>query len=121
MSVAMLCGRVSAMSLSSKRAGIAAAPRVAAAAPSPVMQRCAAMEISAGYKLKTRKAAAKRFKVTSAGKIMRRHPMKQHINEKMNAKRLRRLSNEEGVELADYNNVIKCLPYAGIKRSAAKK
>ena len=41
-----------------------------------------------GYKLKTRKAAAKRFKVTGSGKVLRRKPGKQHINKHKSTTRL---------------------------------
>ena len=44
-----------------------------------------------GYKLKTRKAAAKRFKVTGSGKVLRRKPGKQHINKHKSTTRLKRL------------------------------
>ena len=42
-------------------------------------------------------AAAKRFKVTAGGKVMMRHPGKQHINEKMSSKRLSKLGKEHAV------------------------
>ena len=41
-----------------------------------------------GYKLKTRKAAAKRFKVTGSGKVLRRKPGQQHINKHKSTTRL---------------------------------
>jgi large subunit ribosomal protein L35 len=45
-------------------------------------------------KMKTHRGAAKRFKVTSSGKIMRRKAFKNHILEKKSPKRKRRLGNE---------------------------
>jgi large subunit ribosomal protein L35 len=45
-------------------------------------------------KMKTHRGAAKRFKVTSTGKIMRRKAFKNHILEKKTPKRKRNLSKE---------------------------
>ncbi|PNX98548.1 50S ribosomal protein chloroplastic-like [Trifolium pratense] len=45
-----------------------------------------------GYKIKTHKASAKRFRVTGAGKIVRRRAGKQHLLNKKNKKRKLRLS-----------------------------
>ena len=59
------------------------------------------------YKLKTRKASAKRFKVTGNGKVMRRKQGKQHLNTKKNAKRKRFLSQPAVVEKADVKKNIK--------------
>merc|ERR1719498_582258 len=62
-------------------------------------------------KPKTRKAAAKRFKVTSSGKVMAKHAGKQHLNEKMSAKKKKALSNKRRIETADIPLVQGCLPY----------
>ncbi|KAJ6759232.1 54S RIBOSOMAL PROTEIN BL35M [Salix koriyanagi] len=45
-----------------------------------------------GYKRKTHKASAKRFRVTGTGKIVRRRAGKQHLLAKKNTKRKLRLS-----------------------------
>ncbi|KZV15667.1 hypothetical protein F511_38061 [Dorcoceras hygrometricum] len=45
-----------------------------------------------GYKMKTHKASAKRFRVSGSGKIMRRRAGKQHLLAKKNTKRKLRLS-----------------------------
>ena len=42
-------------------------------------------------KMKTHRGAAKRFKITSTGKVMRRKAFKNHILEKKTSKRKRRL------------------------------
>ena len=68
-----------------------------------------------GGKLKTKKAASKRIKVTAGGKVMVRKAGKQHINEKMSSAKLSALSKEQGVPDCNLNLVIKCMPYAGIK------
>lgn len=60
-------------------------------------------------KMKTDKGAAKRFKLTGTGKIMRRHAFKNHILEKKGPKRLRRLSREVGVSGGDARQVRKML------------
>ncbi|GMP36039.1 hypothetical protein CsSME_00008280 [Camellia sinensis var. sinensis] len=44
-----------------------------------------------GYKMKTHKAPAKRFRVTGSGKIMKRRAGKQHLLRKKNTKRKLRL------------------------------
>ncbi len=69
-----------------------------------------------GGKLKTRKAAAKRYKVTASGKVMCRRPGKQHINEKMSSSKLAALGKEIQISDTNLNNVIKCLPYAKISK-----
>ncbi|MCL7023972.1 hypothetical protein MKW94_021330 [Papaver nudicaule] len=71
-----------------------------------------------GYKLKTHKASAKRFRVTGNGKIVRRRAGKQHLLGKKNTKRKNRLSKIHPVDRADYDNVIKALPYLKVNRCA---
>mmetsp|Transcript_6402 Transcript_6402/g.14244 ORF Transcript_6402/g.14244 Transcript_6402/m.14244 type:complete len:110 (+) Transcript_6402:46-375(+) len=87
---------------------VAPARRVVAVAPT----KAVVVEVEA--KLKTRKAAAKRFKVTGSGKVMARHAGKQHFNEKMTRDRNRDLSKMYVVSDADIWNATKCLPYHGI-------
>ena len=60
-------------------------------------------------KQKTKRAAKKRFKVTGAGKLMRRHAMKSHNLEKKSAKRKRDFSNDQAVARADAREVNKLL------------
>ena len=45
-------------------------------------------------------AASKRFKVTGTGKVLLRHPGKQHINEKKPSKRLSQLGKSHSVSVA---------------------
>ena len=52
-------------------------------------------------KMKTDRGAAKRFKVTSTGKIMRRKAGMNHILEKKPSKVTRRLNREAQVSSAD--------------------
>ncbi|KAH6772309.1 Ribosomal protein L35 [Perilla frutescens var. hirtella] len=70
-----------------------------------------------GYKMKTHKASAKRFRVSGSGKIMRRRAGKQHLLRKKNTKRKTRLSKMVQVDRSDYNNVIGALPYLKVNRS----
>ena len=103
--IAVLCflwlepdSALQAQALSSKRCGINVAPKISAAVPEA---RAAPVCMAIEAKLKTRKAMSKRYKVTSTGKVMRRHAGKQHSNEKKAHKRLKRLSKEESVFIGD--------------------
>lgn len=63
-------------------------------------------------KLKTHRGAAKRFKVTSKGKVLRGHSGKRHLMGTKAAKRMRRLKKLTLVHKADAANVKQMLPYA---------
>ena len=63
-------------------------------------------------KLKTHRGAAKRFKVTSKGKILRGHSGKRHLMGTKAAKRMRRLKKLTLVHKSDAANVKQMLPYA---------
>ena len=52
-------------------------------------------------KVKTSRAAAKRFKVTSSGKLKRKHAFKNHILTKKSKKRKKRLVKMAVVHEAD--------------------
>jgi large subunit ribosomal protein L35 len=60
-------------------------------------------------KQKTKKSAAKRFKVTGSGKVMRRHAMKSHNLEKKSAKRRRKLRGDHAVSETDAREVRRML------------
>ena len=60
-------------------------------------------------KMKTHRGAAKRFKLTGTGKIMRRKAFKNHILEKKSAKRKRRLGRETEVTGGDRDRVERLL------------
>ncbi len=62
-------------------------------------------------KLKTRKSAARRFKVTGSGKIARRRAFKSHLLQHKGSARKRRLSNMALVSEGEANNVRLMLPY----------
>ena len=61
---------------------------------------------------KTRKAVAKRFKVTGSGKILRRKQGKRHLLQKKNRKRKRNLGKATLVSDADLKNVKANLPFS---------
>ncbi|KAG5052550.1 hypothetical protein JHK87_004748 [Glycine soja] len=88
--------------------------------PSPLALRPRPLTIvsAKGYKMKTHKASAKRFRVTGRGKIVRRRAGKQHLLVKKNTKRKSRLSKMHAVSRSDYDNVIGALPYLKVNRNA---
>ncbi len=63
-------------------------------------------------KLKTRRSAAKRFKVTGTGEFKRSKSFKQHILEKKSPSRKRNLRKAALVSKSDHDRVVKMLPYA---------
>lgn len=63
-------------------------------------------------KAKTRKAVAKRFKVTGTGKVLRRKQGKRHILQKKSSKRKRMLGKACLVSDADLKAVKANLPFA---------
>jgi large subunit ribosomal protein L35 len=64
------------------------------------------------YKRKTHRGAAKRFKVTSGGKILRGHSGKRHLMGTKKPSRMRRLRKMGLVHKTDALNVKHLLPYA---------
>lgn len=62
-------------------------------------------------KMKTNRSAAKRFKVTGSGKIVRNHANKRHILTKKNRKRKRRLRAAGIVDQADAKRIRRLIPY----------
>ncbi len=66
-------------------------------------------------KMKTNRSAAKRFKLTGSGKIVRRSSGMRHILTKKSAKRRRFLSKDEIVQSAQEKNVLRMVPKASMK------
>ncbi|BAY43494.1 50S ribosomal protein L35 [Scytonema sp. HK-05] len=62
-------------------------------------------------KLKTRKAAAKRFRATGTGKIVRRKAFKNHLLQHKSSNKKRNLSKMAVVNERDEENVRLMLPY----------
>jgi large subunit ribosomal protein L35 len=63
-------------------------------------------------KRKTHRGAAKRFKITAGGKILRMHSGKRHLLGTKKSNRMRRLLKLTKVDAADAANVRAMLPYA---------
>ncbi len=62
-------------------------------------------------KLKTHRGAAKRFKKTGTGKLLRTRAFKQHILTSKTTKRKRGMRSPETVSKADRGRVERMLPY----------
>lgn len=62
-------------------------------------------------KIKTNRAAAKRFKKTGAGKFVRARAFKSHILTKKSPKRTRRLRQTALVDLTNVKSLQRMLPY----------
>ena len=62
-------------------------------------------------KLKTRKAAAKRYKVTGNDNFLRRHAFKGHLLMKKSNKQKRKLSQRVCVNESDIRSIKLMLPY----------
>ena len=63
-------------------------------------------------KMKTHKSSAKRFKVSSSGKIIRSKAYKSHILTKKTAKRKRNLRKDTPVSSTEVKKVRVLLPYS---------
>jgi len=63
-------------------------------------------------KMKTRRAAAKRFQMTGSGEFKRNKAYKRHILEKKTQKRKRNLRKAAMINAAEYERVKRMLPYA---------
>ena len=62
-------------------------------------------------KIKTNRAAAKRFKVTGTGKLKRNKAYKSHISTKKSTKRKRNLRQATITDATNVKNMKKVLPY----------
>jgi len=62
-------------------------------------------------KLKTHRGAAKRFKVTGSGKIMRRRANKSHLLTGKPSKRMRHLRHAAEVDETMYKSIKLLIPY----------
>ena len=62
-------------------------------------------------KVKTSRAAAKRFKTTGTGKLVRNKAYKRHILTKKTTKRKRTLRQPATVDATNVKNMKKILPY----------
>ena len=62
-------------------------------------------------KMKTSRAAARRFKVTGSGKLVRNKAYKSHILTKKSQKRKRNLRKQTVLDETNVKNMKKILPY----------
>ena len=62
--------------------------------------------------IKTKKSAAKRFKITASGKVLRFRAGRRHLAQTKNAKRLRRLGKAAVVDSTDAYRVTQSLPFS---------
>ncbi len=60
-------------------------------------------------KVKTHRGAAKRFKLTGSGKLMRRQAFRSHLLEKKSSRRTRRLHGEVALSPADRREAMRLL------------
>ncbi len=77
----------------------------------PGAYNCPAMTRKGGIN-KTRKAVAKRFKVTGTGKVLRRKQGKRHILQKKSSKRKRALSKPALVDNTQVWAIKQNMPFA---------
>ena len=62
-------------------------------------------------KMKTNRGAAKRFKTTGTGKVVRNKAYSSHILTKKSTKRKRNLRKSGLVDASDLKNIARLLPY----------
>lgn len=62
--------------------------------------------------IKTRKAVAKRFKITATGKVMRSHAGKRHLLSTKSPKRRRNLGSSSVIDPTDTYRITQNLPFS---------
>ncbi len=62
--------------------------------------------------IKTKKAVAKRFKITATGKILRSSAGKRHLLQSKNAKRRRKLAGTTLVDKRDMYKILQSMPFS---------
>src|SRR5665213_3307422 len=62
--------------------------------------------------IKTKKAVAKRFKITARGKVMRSRAGKRHLLQTKNSKRRRSLGTSKLVDKTDTYRILQNLPFS---------
>lgn len=62
--------------------------------------------------IKTKKAVAKRFKITATGKALRSRSGKRHLNQTKSRKRRRALGRAAGVHESDLYRITQNLPFS---------
>ena len=62
--------------------------------------------------IKTKKAVAKRFKITATGKVLRASAGKRHLNQSMSPKRRRNLRGTTTLSERDVHRVVQSMPFS---------
>jgi large subunit ribosomal protein L35 len=62
--------------------------------------------------IKTKKSAAKRFKITASGKVMRSSAGKRHLLQGKGPKRRRNLRGTTEVDKTDKYRITQCMPFS---------
>jgi len=62
--------------------------------------------------IKTKKSAAKRFKITASGKVMRSSAGKRHLLQGKSPKRRRNLRGTCQVDKTDVYRITQCMPFS---------
>lgn len=62
--------------------------------------------------IKTKKSAAKRFKITAKGKVLRRHSGLRHLAQTKSAKRRRALGKAAVVDPTDAYRITQSMPFS---------
>jgi large subunit ribosomal protein L35 len=62
--------------------------------------------------IKTKKSAAKRFKITATGKVLRFRAGRRHLAQSKNAKRRRRLGKVAAVDSTDAYRITQSMPFS---------
>ncbi len=62
---------------------------------------------------KTRKAVAKRFKVTAKGKVLSNSSGRRHLSKSKNRKRMRHLAKTKVLSESEYGRIENSLPFGG--------
>jgi large subunit ribosomal protein L35 len=62
--------------------------------------------------IKTKKAVAKRFRITARGKVMRSRAGKRHLLQSKNSKRRRSLGTAKVVDKTDAYRILQNLPFS---------
>ncbi len=61
---------------------------------------------------KTRKAVAKRFKITGTGKVLRQQASRRHLLSSKSSKRKRQMAKAQVVDKTDMKRIMANLPFA---------
>ncbi len=62
--------------------------------------------------IKTKKSAAKRFKITATGKVLRFKAGRRHLNQTKNPKRRRALGKAAVVDETDAHRILDSMPFS---------